>query len=89
MVMFTRLTGKPDITYPCTWIYKLFGMDQDGMCRAVEQTLAGAEYNLSLSRSSRYGKYHCMNLEILVNSEQDRDGIYQALVNQRAFVLIL
>jgi putative lipoic acid-binding regulatory protein len=87
--MFTRLTGKPDIAYPCTWTYKLFGMDREEMRRAVEQTIAGAEYTLTFSRSSRHGKYHCMNLAIPVASEQDRDAIYQALVNHTSFVLIL
>ena len=87
--MFTYLKGKPEIHYPCRWIFKLFGMDQGKMREAVVRTITGSDYTLTLSRSSRHKKYHCMNLDIMVMNEQDRTGIYQALVSHEAFVLIL
>ena len=87
--MFTYLKGKPVITYPCRWSYKLFGTDQDRMCEAVAQAVTGADYTLRLSRSSKHKKYHCMNLDIQVMSEQDRTEIFQALSSHKAFVLIL
>jgi hypothetical protein len=59
------------------------------MREAVGKSIGGADYTLSLSRSSRHRKYHCMNLDILVMNEQDRNEIYQALMENEAFVLIL
>ncbi len=87
--MFTYLKGKPDIKYPCRWVYKLFGTDQAKMREAVAQTVTGGDYTLTLSRSSRHRKYHCMNLDIHVMNEKDRDDIFQALKVKEAFVLIL
>ena len=87
--MFTYLKGKPEIHYPCRWIYKLFGTDQEKMREAVVRTITGSDYTLTPSRSSRHKKYHSMNLDIMVMNEQDRTKIYQALVNRQAFVLIL
>jgi uncharacterized protein len=87
--MFTNLKGKPEIVYPCRWIYKLFGTDQDKMRDAVAETLGKTEYTLVLSRSSRHRKYHCMNLSVLVKSEDNRTQIYEALMTHKDFVLIL
>jgi uncharacterized protein len=87
--MFTYLKGKPEIKYPCRWVYKLFGTDQVHMREAVAQAMAGAEYTLTLSRSSKHNKYHCMNLETQVKSEKDRTEIFQVLSGHKAFVLIL
>lgn len=87
--MFTYLKGKPDIKYPCRWVYKLFGTDQAMMREAVAQAIPGGDYSLTLSRSSRYKKYHCMNLDIHVMNEKDRDDIFQALKGKDALILIL
>jgi uncharacterized protein len=87
--MYTYLKGKPEIKYPCRWVYKLFGTDQDRMREAVAQAMAGADYTLTLSRSSRHKKYHCMSLDIQVKSEEVRTEIFQTLSSDQAFVLIL
>jgi uncharacterized protein len=87
--MFTYLKGKPEIVYPCRWIYKLFSTDQDKMREAISQTLTNTDYTMALSRSSRHKKYHCMNLDVLVEKEGERTKIYQALMETKAFVLIL
>jgi uncharacterized protein len=87
--MVTYLKGKPVIKYPCRWIYKLFGTDQDKMREAVAKTIADADYTLTLSRSSKQKKYHCMNLDIQVMSEEDRTEIFEALSSHQAFVHIL
>jgi len=87
--MFTYLKGKPKISYPCRWIYKLFGTDQSCMSEAVSRVLTAHDYTLSLSRSSAHKKYHCMNLEVVVSHEQERNDIFQALMSAEEFVLIL
>jgi len=46
-------------------------------------------FSLTLSRSSKQKKYHCMNLDIQVMSEEDRTEIFQALSSHQAFVHIL
>ncbi len=87
--MFTYLKDKLEIKYPCRWVYKLFGTDQDSMREAVVQVMAGGDYTLTLSRSSKNKKYHCMNLDVQVISEEDRTEIFKALSSQQAFVHIL
>lgn len=82
-------TKKPAIEYPCDWLYKIFGRDQDAMRRAVARMVAGRRHALKPSRSSRNDRYHCMNLELLVLSDDDRLGVYEALNAQEEILLVL
>jgi putative lipoic acid-binding regulatory protein len=44
---------------------------------------------MTLSRSSSQNNYHCMNLEILVVSEENRREIYQKLISHQDIILVL
>jgi hypothetical protein len=87
--MFIPMKGKPEIQYPCAWRYKIFGTNQALMREAVERIITVGDYNLTLSRSSSHSKYHCLNLDIRVMSEEDRIGIYQALMAHQDIILVL
>ncbi len=88
MARFLR-TDRPHIEYPCTWVYKLFGKSQDAIRRAVALIAAGRDYTLEPSRSSRYNRYHCMNLELRVLSDEDRRGLSDALGTHEDILLVL
>ena len=87
--MFRPIDGRLQITYPCTWIYKIFGTDQTQMREAVAVIIPGEDYSLTPSNSSRTGKYHCMNLVIKVSDEEERKSIYDALQGHPAIILVL
>lgn len=70
---------RPDIDYPCEWVYKLIGTDRDDLKSAVAEILPEGDYTLTLSNKSSKGKYLCLNLEITVYDHSTREGLYQAL----------
>ncbi|HNY65579.1 MAG TPA: DUF493 domain-containing protein [Deltaproteobacteria bacterium] len=80
---------KPEIEYPCAWTYKLFGTDEAELREAVARIMPMDGYDLSLSRSSRHGKYLCMNLTLTVVSEEDRTSVYEALHAHDSILLVL
>ena len=86
---FRPISGKITMEYPCRWVYKIFGRDKDRMREALGEVLAGYDYSVTPSRSSRHGNYHCMNLDIPVSNEQERTGIYEALQAHSAIILVL
>lgn len=86
---FRPITGDLSIEYPCRWLYKIFGTDQDRMREALGEVLPGHDYTLTPSRSSRHRKYHCMNLDITVPSDEERTRIYEALRAHSAIILVL
>ncbi|MGM0441142.1 MAG: HP0495 family protein [Elusimicrobiota bacterium] len=77
---------KPDIEYPCTWTYKIFGTNKSALQQGVRKIMDGGkyEYDLKFSRKSRTGKYVSMSLKIDVPSEKVRNKIYSSLKNSQA-----
>ena len=80
---------KVQIDYPCVWQYKLIGMDQQAVRAAVAAHLGDAPYSLSDSRKSGAGKYISMNLEVSVDSNEQRLELYQALAEHPAIKVVL
>lgn len=80
---------KPKIDYPCLWLYKVIGVDEAEIRRAIIDIMKDRGYKVSLSRRSKAGKYHCLNLETEVADEQDRNKIYTALGQNACIKTIL
>lgn len=81
--------AKLKLNYPCPWIYKIIGTDQDEMRAAVEEIVRDRTCSITLSRSSEKGKYHSLNVEVFVESESHRQIIYEALKIHKAIKVIL
>ena len=80
---------KIQLEYPCPWVYKIIGPDKDEMQRAVAEIFRDSKYKITHSRSSGTAKYHCLNVEITVESDAQRTALYEALRNDRAVKMIL
>uniref|UniRef100_UPI004057210F HP0495 family protein n=1 Tax=Candidatus Electronema sp. TaxID=2698783 RepID=UPI004057210F len=80
---------KAQIDYPCVWQYKLIGMDRQAVRAAVAVHLGDAPYSLSDSRRSGAGKYISMNLEVSVDSEDQRLRWHQVLATDPSVKLVL
>jgi putative lipoic acid-binding regulatory protein len=80
---------KPQITYPCPWVYKVIGRDPQEVVRAIAEVLAGRACSAVPSRSSAGGAYHCFNVETTVESEPDRLACYEKLRSHPAVIMVL
>ena len=81
--------NKACIEYPCRWIYKLFGTNEEDIRQAIIKIMASKEYHLANSRKSSGGKYVSVHLETDVCSEEERNKIYISLNNNKAVIRIL
>jgi putative lipoic acid-binding regulatory protein len=70
---------KAQIEYPCQWLYKVIGADREKLQQALLEIASGGSCDISPSNSSSMGKYHCLNLEMTVRNEEERNSIYMAL----------
>lgn len=77
------------LEYPCVWLYKVIGSDPDQIRAAIAEVIQGSDCIITHSNSSESGKYHCLNLEINVFSEENRNQIYLSLVNHPDIKMIL
>lgn len=70
---------KVELTYPCSWSYKIIGYEQEIIEEAVNDIIDDRERSLTNSHNSKGGKYASMNLKLLVHNEDDRNFIYEKL----------
>jgi len=80
---------RPEIDYPCTWVYKVIGEDCTLLTDVIISTCAPAEVVISHSQTSSKGKYHSLNAELIVTSEEVRLSIYEILKNAPAVKIVL
>lgn len=80
---------KLELEYPCRWVYKLIGESQESVRQAIVVVLQERECLVSLSNSSRTGKYHCLDVEVVVHSEDDRTANYEAFRCHPAITMVL
>jgi uncharacterized protein len=80
---------KPQIDYPCFWVYKVIGHDLEGLQGAIAEVLEGSEHTVTYSRSSRSGAYHCLNVEMTVESEPVRLDLYERLRRHPSVIMVM
>jgi putative lipoic acid-binding regulatory protein len=87
--MFNLRGHKLELDYPCHWVYKVIGKGQDRVRSAIAEVIQGQIYTITLSNTSRTGKYCCLNVGMQVRSEGHRTTIYAALVNHPDIKVVL
>lgn len=80
---------KPKIDYPCPWLYKVIGADENDLRKAIEVVCGKDNLLISKSHTSSGGKYCSLNVEIVVESDENRLAYYQNLKNHAAVKVIL
>lgn len=80
---------KLELSYPCSWCYKLIANDTESLISAIKDVLDEREHKLTHSNSSKTGKYLSMNLDMLVHNEDDRNFIYQSFKSHKNIKMVL
>ncbi len=70
---------RPEIDYPCSWIYKVVGRDRTLLEEVIITACAPEDVTISHSNASSSGKYHSLNAELTVKDEATRLAIYESL----------
>ncbi len=77
------------LEYPCEWVYKVIGTSRDAIQKAIAEVLKGKQHKVELSNKSRTGKYCCLNIELMVDSEEERDKFYAAFKTRSGIVMVI
>ena len=80
---------KLELTYPCSWSYKLIASEVEALKQAIRDVIYEREHKLTHSKNSKGGKYVSMNLDMLVHNEDDRNFIYGALKAHQHVKMVL
>jgi putative lipoic acid-binding regulatory protein len=84
-----HIDQKVAVSYPCQWLYKIIGTEQEAMVTAVSGIFAGTDHSLTFSNSSRTGKYVSFNVEVTVHSEEARNFFFAALREHSSVKMVL
>ncbi len=80
---------KADITYPCKWVYRVIGTDEQVMKNTASSIIQDKEYELKQSNQSSSGKYISLVLTIVVDSEEERVSIFNGLKSSNEIKMVL
>jgi len=80
---------KLELTYPCGWSYKLIGYEKETIQKAIHDVIIEREHKLTHSNKSKGGKYTSMNLDLVIQNEDERNFIYEALKAHQHIVRVL
>ena len=77
------------IEYPCNWVYKVIGSNFKKVNSAVSEVLTGKKYTSKKSNMSSKGAYISVSVEIIVENEDIRDSIFNALKMHKDIRMVL
>ena len=67
------------IDYPCNWVYKVIGSNFKIVNNAISEVLGEKKYTSKKSNMSSKGAYISMHVELVVENEDIRNTIFNAL----------
>lgn len=85
----TTIEGKPEISYPCKWGYKMIGRDAELMRKVASDLIGKKLHTIKESNKSSKGTFVSLHLELVVDSEDERVYIYEELKKNSCFLHIL
>ena len=89
VVNLNETDKKVEIDYPCSWQYKVITEHHEHTKEAILDVINERFHTLTHSHNSKNGKYVSMNLELLVQNEDDRTFIFEALKAHHKVKMVL
>lgn len=83
-----HIEGKPEIHYPCLWEFRIIGEDKQDLEHIVSE-LVVKPYTLDEKNHSSKGRFVSMHLSVEVESEEERNALYQSLSTHKAIKMVL
>jgi len=80
---------KLELSYPCSWSYKLIGYEKEAIQKAIHSVILEREHDLKHSNNSKTGKYVSMNLNLVIQNEDERNFIFEALKKHENIKMVL
>lgn len=88
-MLLSNCKQKLELEYPCPWVYKIIGRKHEELEKAISEVVQARECLVSLSNTSGGGKYHCLDVEIVVLNAEDREAQYLAFKRHPQVVMVL
>lgn len=80
---------RPVIVYPVEWEYRVIGQDEDALRAVIDRVFAGRDHLVRPGKRSRAGRWVSVHVELVVDSEPDRDRLHALLVADAAVRMVM
>lgn len=80
---------KVAFSYPCEWTYKVIGYREPDIRQAISEIVTDKAFEVAFSNKSSTQKYVSLNLDLVLESEDEREAIYMALKQHPAIKMVL
>lgn len=80
---------EPHIEYPCWWEYALIGPDEEGLRLAIGAITRGKKHRVAFSKESRHKRYVSLHVEVWVDSEEERNAVFQEFKSHPQVKMVL
>ena len=80
---------KPLTTYPCEWSYKVIGADRTLIANAIADLLESFDSHFRESRQSRTGRFTSFEVTVRVETEAERNAVFDGLRSIPSVKLVL
>ncbi len=83
------LPPRLELSYPCEWPYVVIGPVEADLRSAVHDIVQNRTHTVTVSNTSAQGKYVSLKVLVVVRSDEDRVGIFEALKNHPATKVVI
>jgi putative lipoic acid-binding regulatory protein len=83
------LSGRPEISYPCAWTYRIVCTDEAAVRALVASFVGTSEHRLTHLGASSGGRYTRLELVMQVRDEAQRNEVYVTLTRATMVQFVL
>ncbi len=80
---------KPDISYPTNWGFKLIGRDKNKLLACIKEGMGDKEHLYSIGNKSKTGKFTSYNTSCIVESEEERNKLFNYFEKHEAVNIVI
>ena len=80
---------KLELTYPCTWKYKIVILETIDVKYISEEIFGDREHKVNESNVSKKGKFKSYNIELIVHNDDDRTELHRQLGQHKDIKMVL
>ncbi|MCP4176930.1 MAG: DUF493 domain-containing protein [bacterium] len=89
MKNINEIKEKLEIIYPCDWSYKIIGLTEDSVKKAVSDIFNKTAFTINKSKQSKTGKYVSFSVNTTLQSAEEKDSLFKKLNNHKDIKFVL
>lgn len=80
---------KLELTYPCSWKYKIVMLESINVKNISKDIFVGREHDVQESNVSKKGKFKSYTIELIVHNDDDRNELHRLLSAHKDIKMVL